>query len=289
METPYNENLLVATSPGAASLIEAFSEEGESPVGPGHRNQYNVGVQQALGRYFQLDGEYFWKLTHNAYDFGVIGTTPIAFPISWDKSKLDGVSFRLSTTNLKGFQWYTTIGHNRARFFPVDGSVFRIDHDQKFQQTTSLRYQWKNNGPWAAMTWRYDSGLVAGSVASLADALALSGAEQAAIGFSCGNQIPSPDNQITRCPGGSFDVSRLRIPADPDDDHNPPRVAPRHLFDIGVGTDNLFNQADSNHVTLRFSVLNVANKEALYNFQSTFSGTHFVPPRTYSFAIGYVF
>jgi hypothetical protein len=289
METPYNENLLVATSPGAASLIAVFSNEGQSPVEPGHRNQYNVGVQQALGRYFQIDADYFWKMTHNAYDFGVIGTTPIAFPISWDKSKLDGISFRLSTTNIRGFQWYTTMGHNRARYFPVDGSVFRIDHDQKFQQTTNLRYQWKTTGPWLGMTWRYDSGLVDGSVASLADALALSGAEQAAIGFSCGGRTPSPDNQITRCPGGSFNVSRVRIPDEPDDDHNPPRIAPRHLFDIGVGTDNLFNQADSAHYTLRFSVLNVANKVALYNFQSTFSGTHFVSPRTYSLAIGYVF
>src|SRR5207244_4599013 len=104
------------------------------------------------------------------------------------KSKLDGVSFRVSSINVKGFQWYTTIGHNRARYFPVDGSPFRIDHDQAFQQTTNVRYQWKTHGPWAAFTWRYDSGLVAGAVGSLADALALTPAEQAAIGFFCGGQ-----------------------------------------------------------------------------------------------------
>jgi len=28
---------------------------------------------------------------------------------------------------------------------------------------------------------------------------------------------------------------------------------------------------------------------ALYNFLSTFSGTHFIPPRTYQASIGYVF
>jgi hypothetical protein len=289
METPYNENLLVAASGGAQVLIDTFSEEGGSPVEPGHRNQYNVGLQQAVGRYLQIDADYFWKLTHNAYDFGVIGSTPVAFPISWDKSKLDGISIRVSTTNLRGFQWYTTMGHNRARFFPIDAGPFRIDHDQVFQQTTNLRYQWKGNGPWAAMTWRYDSGLVAGAVASLDDALALSGAEQAAIGFSCGNDTPSPDHQITGCPGGNFTVERLRIPAEPDDDHDPPRVAPRHLFDIGLGTDNLFRSADDRHVTLRFTVSNLTNKIALYNFQSTFSGTHFVAPRTYAAAIGFVF
>ncbi len=51
METPYNENLLVATSPDSAALVAAFSEEGGAPVATGHRNQYNIGIQQALGRY----------------------------------------------------------------------------------------------------------------------------------------------------------------------------------------------------------------------------------------------
>jgi len=32
-------------------------------------------------------------------------------------------------------------------------------------------------------------------------------------------------------------------------------------------------------VRLRFSVINVTNKEALYNSLSTFRGTHFVSPR----------
>jgi hypothetical protein len=42
-------------------------------------------------------------------------------------------------------------------------------------------------------------------------------------------------------------------------------------------------------VTLRFTVTNLTNNVALYNFHSTFSGTHFVTPRTYAGAIGLVF
>src|SRR5436309_14079072 len=132
METPYNENLLVAISPASQDIVTAFSAEGQAPLKPGSRNQFNAGVQQAFGRYIQVEADYFWKFTDNAYDFGVLFTTPIAFPISWQKSKLDGVSLRINTVNIKGFQWYTTMGHNRARFFPVDGSPFRIDHDQAF-------------------------------------------------------------------------------------------------------------------------------------------------------------
>ena len=291
METPYNENLLVATAESASALIAAFSAEGQTPLNPGHRNQFNIGLQQALSRYVQVEGDYFWKFTDNAYDFGVLFNTPIAFPITWPKSRLDGVSLRVSSINMKGFQWYTTLGHNRARFFPEGGSVFRIDHDQVFQQTTNVRYQWKKNGPWAGFTWRYDSGLVAGDVASLADALALSPAEQAAIGFFCGNLKATPDNGIDSCTASNFGATRLKIPAEgtENDDHNPPRIAPRHIFDLGFGTDNLFKQENSSHVTLRFTISNLTNNIALYNFHSTFSGTHFIAPRTYAAAIGFTF
>ena len=40
---------------------------------------------------------------------------------------------------------------------------------------------------------------------------------------------------------------------------------------------------------LRFSVINLTNKDALYNFLSTFSGTHFVTPRAFQFQFGVTF
>ena len=60
------------------------------------------------------------------------------------------------------------------------------------------------------------------------------------------------------------------------------------MFDIGAGTDNLFH---TEHVrtVLRFAVTNLTNKVALYNFLSTFSGTHFVTPRAYQVSVGLVF
>ena len=80
------------------------------------------------------------------------------------------------------------------------------------------------------------------------------------------------------------------IPADgtANDDHNPPRVAPRHLFDASVGTDNLF-RTERVKVTFRLTGINLTNKEALYNFLSTFSGTHFVTPRAYQAQMGITF
>jgi hypothetical protein len=37
------------------------------------------------------------------------------------------------------------------------------------------------------------------------------------------------------------------------------------------------------------AAINLTNKDALYNFLSTFSGTHFVTPRAFSAQVGLVF
>ena len=47
----------------------------------------------------------------------------------------------------------------------ADGfTPFRIDHDEKFNQTTHCNISPGNAGPWVGFNWRYDSGLVAGAV-----------------------------------------------------------------------------------------------------------------------------
>jgi hypothetical protein len=73
-----------------------------------------------------------------------------------------------------------------------------------------------------------------------------------------------------------------------NDDKNPPRIAPRNLFDMALGDDNLFG-GDHYRWSLRLTVINLTNKEALYNFLSTFSGTHFVTPRSYTAELGFHF
>jgi hypothetical protein len=302
-ETPYNENLLLSSSTGAGGLGSAgFGGFGQQPIEPGRRNQFNAGFQQAFGRYLLVDGEYFWKYTQNAYDFGVLFSTPLAFPISWRKSKIDGFGIRINFPDFHGLTAYSVLGHTRSRFFgpeigglifnsPVDASVFRIDHDQAFQQTLHVRYQATKRLPWVAFSWRYDSGLVAGSVPDFATALGLTADQQAAIGLFCGSQFATLSNPIASCPAGTpRGATRIRIPADgtADADTNPPRVAPRHLFDAAVGIDDLFH-GDRFKWSLRFTAVNLTNKVALYNFLSTFSGTHFVTPRSYTAEVGFHF
>jgi outer membrane receptor protein involved in Fe transport len=52
--------------------------------------------------------------------------------------------------------------------------------------------------------------------------------------------------------------------------------------------DNLFN-GDKYKWSARISVVNLTDKEALYNFLSTFSGTHYVTPRAITATIGFHF
>ena len=293
LETPYNENLLIASSSDAA----VFGTEG-TPVPPGTRDQFEGGIQQAFGNWVVVDLGYFYKKTKNAYDFGVLFDTPIAFPVAWDHSKLYGLTGRINLVQHGGFSAFTVMGHTNAIFSPPGtGGIlleepvgdFRIDHDQKFQQTTNIQYEFlKSIGAWGALAWRYDSGLVAGSVPDYATALSLSGDQQAAIGLFCGGSVATPDSPITSCGGSAArGAERLVIPADgtEDDVDNPPRIAPRHLFDLGLGVDNLLKTSRAK-LRVRFSVVNLTNKEALYNFLSTFSGTHFVTPRAYQVQFG---
>ena len=304
-ETPYNENLILSSVTGAGGLANGvLGDTSNLPLAPGRRHQFNAGIQQSIGRHVLFDLDYFYKRTQNAYDFNVLFNTSVVFPISWQRSKLDGVSARLNLTNYKGLSAYVVAGHTRARYFPPESGglffnsdlpagVFRIDHDQNFQQTTQVQYQfeqWKRVAPYVAFTWRYDSGLVAGSVPDFASALDLSADQQAQIGLFCGSTFATPASPILACGSANRGAIRLRIPADgaENDDTNPPRIAPRHLFDFSAGTDNLF-RTDRRKVTLRFTVINLTNKVALYNFLSTFSGTHFVTPRAFQVQTGVTF
>jgi hypothetical protein len=299
METPYNENLLLSSGVGAEAITGTAS-----PPPPGVRNEVEIGGQQAIGRWVVADFGYFNKHTDNAYDFNVLFSTPIAFPVAWDHSRLDGFTGRIDLVEHAGFSAFVVMAHTNAIYFPpgvggvllsppcdAPGCSFRIDHDQKFNATTNFQYVFhKPTGTYAAFLWRYDSGLVASSIGDVNDLLGLTAAQQAAIGMSCAGIPATPNAGFTDCAPGSIASTRLVVPAAGTGDPltNPTRVAPRHLFDLGIGTDNLL-RGDKAKVRVRFSVINLTNKEALYNFLSTFSGTHFVTPRAYQVQVGVAF
>jgi len=316
LETPFNENLILASAGASNSIITDVigGQSLQSPIRSGQRNQFNAGFQQAFGKYAVVDADYLWKYTHNAYDFSTFGNTPIFFPIAWKNSKIDGPSVRVSMPNFHGLTALAVLAHVRARYFPpqvgglgatiTGGEVFRIDHDQAFNQTTHFQYQPYKNLPWIGFNWRYDSGLVASNpnLDNFSDASSfLDADQQTAIGLFCvdaggtmhtaslttplalgagticGANPVRTGAKLINIAGATFDV-----------DHNPTRVKPRNLFDTSIGDDNLF-RGDKYKWSLRFTVINLTNKTAAYNFLSTFSGTHFVTPRAYTVELGFHF
>jgi hypothetical protein len=312
MESPFNENLVLASLGCGDSVLNPLlgcATSGITPFSPGWRNEFHAGIQQAAGRYLVFSGEYIWKYTHNAYDFSILGATPITFPIEWHNSKIPGFAGRVSVPNFHGFSALMVFSSVAARFFtPQLGGagavpsaplgVFRIDHDEKFNMTTHFQYQPWKRGPWAGFNWRYDSGLVAGAV-PFADAsgivdLAGSGLtadQEFQAGFACNGVRATPTAALPdSCLASQFTSNLVKIPAagTENDDRNPPRIAPRNLFDLAIGHDNLF-KGDRYKVSLRFTAINVTNKYALYNFLSTFSGTHYVTPRTLAAELGFHF
>ena len=297
-----------------------------TPLAPGFRNEFHAGLQQAFGKYLVINGEYIWKYTHNGYDFSILGATPITFPIEWNNSKIPGYAISANVPNYHGLTALVVMSSVAARFFtPQIGGVgavpivagsftpFRIDHDEHFNETTHLQYQPKKLWPWIGFNWRYDSGLVAGPVpcdggnCAGAQIPRLRGrlrplARSAVSGWTIlrgrvrdSAKSDQSDRHADHCFGlvplvRNTTSKFLKIPAPgtENDDHNPPRVAARNLFDLAVGDDNLF-RGDRYKWSLRLTAINIGNKEAVYNFLSTFSGTHYVTPRALTAEVGFHF
>ena len=365
LETPFNENLVLSSQGCSNPVLNpllACSSAFATTLEPGFRNEFHAGFQQAFGRYAVVGGEYIWKYTHNAFDFSVFGNTPVTFPIDWHNSKIPGFALNASVPNFHNFSANVVMSSVAARFFPPQvagagatsgvavGYPFRIDHDERYNQTTHFQYNLpgeKLHAMWAGFNWRYDSGLVAGSApcynvtdpnsacgnSSLGpDGLpaTLNGAPAVAL---VDNGIPAGTNPVTgnpvaipltadqefqsglacagdratqthligtpvtaagltyyECPANELTSSLLSIPppGTGDNDKRPPRVAPRNLFDASIGDDNLFH-GDTRTWSLRLTAINFTNKYALYNFLSTFSGTHYVTPRALTAEIGFHF
>ena len=329
LESPFNENLILSsTGCGSGNAVLSplllCSPGVSGALSPGFRNEFHAGLEQAFGRYLVFSGEWITKYTHNGYDFSVFGNTPIFFPIEWHNSKIPGYAGRVSVPNFHGFSALMVFSSVAARFFPpqiggagatvgAPGAPFRIDHDEKFNQTTHFQYQPWKRGPWLGFNWRYDSGLVAGnapcyglgpsndcpqSVPTGPPAVLvqdifgnpLSADQEFQAGFTCNGLRATPTTPLpSPCPA-PLGSSLIQVPANgaENDDHNPPRIASRSLFDVSVGDDNLF-KGDHYKWSLTLTAINITNKLALYNFLSTFSGTHYVTPRALTAQLGFHF
>jgi hypothetical protein len=208
---------------------------------------------------------------------------------------------------------------------------FRIDHDEHFNSTTHVEYAMPfRKSLYYAFNWRYDSGLVAGASPcfnvtdpnsicnssnggpslvyngqNYIDLSYLSPDQQFQAGLTCNGVKATPTKGTGGPvgPGGSVSseacvaaqlTSKLLViptPGTEDDDKNPQRIAPRNVFDMALGDDNLvhFGAEHRYKIAARVTAINVMNKYALYNFLSTFSGTHYLTPRAVTAEVSFHF
>jgi hypothetical protein len=329
-ETPFNENLVLSSQGCLDPVLNAvFSTLGTctpAPFNPGFRNEFHAGFEQGAGKHFVFNGEYIWKYTHNGYDFSVLGATPITFPIEWHNSKIPGYTLSATLTQVKGFSARFNASSVAARFFnPQIGGVgatpgapggfpFRIDHDERFNQTTHVEYALPfRKSVYYSFNWRYDSGLVAGAAPCYnvtdpnsacggtsilisgqpgIDLSGLTDDQEFQAGLTCNGVRATPTTGFSQCLASQLTSKLVKIPAPgtEDDDKNPQRIQPRNLFDMAVGDDNVMHfHHDRYKVGARVTAINVTNKYALYNFLSTFSGTHYVTPRSVTAELSFHF
>jgi hypothetical protein len=117
---------------------------------------FTLGFSRPLGD-FWLSMAIISGSTHTMLmTLACFSTRPSSFRSRGTTPKLAGFSVRASVPNYHGLTAFVVLSGVNSRFFePQVGGlgtdfttegVFRIDHDQKFQQTTHLQYQPKKRG-----------------------------------------------------------------------------------------------------------------------------------------------
>ena len=275
--TPEYENILLSSSPEAASLVPPLVQlsralgGGQLPV-PGERqNAFTVGVQQALGGYARLDADFWWRRSTGAGDQDQFENTGIVFPLAFSSGRFDGWDVRLDLAQTHGFRGFLSLGHTHAVYVPpnigglfldqaavdtITAGPFLIDHDQAIQAQLGVFYDIGKSGFWVGSNIRYDSGLVCG--------------------------VGPAD--ISSDPNNAFAIPYIAVHSGTGLDPN--RIAARTVADFSVGADlsqhglPLFIEAE---------LLNAFDKQGVYNIESVFGGTHVIPPRTFAMRLRYSF
>ncbi len=263
MITPENENLALSLSQQARNL-GALAGTPAVPLKPELQNSFSYGVEQQLGQVGRASLEYWEKHSDNAADNEQFFNTGILFPIAAAHGLFRGLNFRFDLIPVKGFSAYLSLGKTRALFeTPTVGGLlldapqapglrFLIDHDQKLAAQLGLHFE---HNTWSVQVLgRYDSGLVAKEPSEA---------------------IGNPDLE--------FGIPYVRF----DSGDGVWRVKPRTTWDFSFGETFKFGEKRS--LQAGVDLLNAFDEKGLYNFLSTFGGTHVIPPRTFALHLKYKF
>jgi len=249
-----HENLALSLSQQAWDL-GPYAGTPRQPLRPEHQDSFSYGVEQQLGKAGRVMLEYWNKQSRNAGDNAQFLNTGVLFPVGADRGIFRGMNLRVDLVPVKGWSAYLSLGRTRAIFqAPLVGGLqleapeaapgerFLIDHDQKLSAQMGIAYDFE--GLTAQVVGRYDSGLVANNPA-----------------------------QVNGNPDYAFGANYVRL-----DSEGTWRIKPRTTWDVNVAQE--WKVSATRRLSLGLDLLNATNEKGLYNFLSTFGGTHVVPPRT---------
>jgi len=236
-------------------------------------------------------------------------------------TNLRGLNVHYNFSSVSARFFNPQIGGVGATIAAPGGFPFRIDHDERFNHDVHLEYSIPHiKAMYYSFNWRFDSGQVAGSVPCYGttdpnsaclnysfapnglpltingkpaiDLSSLTPDQEFQAGLTCDGARATPTSGFTICDAAGLTSKLVTIPGPgtQDDDRNPQRIASRSLFDMALGDDKIV-RFHSDHYSLgaTLTAINVTNKLALYNFLSTFSGTHYVTPRTLTAEVAFHF
>ena len=159
-----------------------------------------------------------------------------------------------------------------------------------------MQYQPWKTGPWVGFNWRYDSGLVAGEVpvsdAGSVDLSGLTADQQFQAGLFCGSQHATPTLALpATCAAGQYGSTLIKPARAGHGERRYQSAASgsRAICLTWRSVTTIFSAAERYKWSLTLTAINLTNRVALYNFLSTFSGTHYVTPRALTAELGFHF
>jgi hypothetical protein len=249
-----HENLALSLSQQAWDL-GPYAGTPRQPLRPERQHSTSYGIEQQLGKAGRVMLEYWEKQSRNAGDNAQFLNTGVMFPVGADRGLFRGMNLRVDLVPVRGWSAYLSLGRTRAIFqAPLVGGLqleapeaapgerFLIDHDQRLSAQAGLVFE--HAGFTAQVLGRHDSGLVA------KDPAAAKGDPDYAFGTAFVHQ----DSEGTW------------------------RIKPRTTWDLSLS--HTWKRAGDGRFTVGFDLLNATDEKGLYNFLSTFGGTHVIPPRT---------
>lgn len=267
-QTPVNENLLLSNSEESAVLVlpEVRAAAGGAliRIRPERQNVYEAGVQQSFWGAASLNAMYFRKDITNLHDNDNFFNTGIIFPTALARARVRGAEGRISLPERRGLSASASFTHYSVLVDPpftgglflgstaielLSSGPFVIDHDQKLAVQALATYRTRR-GWWMSGSARYDSGLVCN---------------------------PSDPEEVAADPDYADLLPYVNLESDP------PRVRARTILDFAGGYERRKDGVRQWEIAVQVS--NATNRTALYNFQSIFTGTRLVQPRTVGFRL----